>query len=117
MASDGAMASRTQQLIGTTCAAILAFVLILGLHALAVGRAFHWRKLWPGAAFSAVALTLIQILWERAASLSPNASTAYGTIFGLVTSTLAVWLAAFAILLGTFINRKVLQRAGAEPQP
>ena len=56
------MASRTQQLIGITCAAVLAFVLILGLHVLAVGRALPWRKLCPGAAFSAVALTLIQLL-------------------------------------------------------
>jgi uncharacterized BrkB/YihY/UPF0761 family membrane protein len=104
------MASTTQQVIGITCAAILAFTLIMGLHALAVGRAFPWRNLWPGAAFSAIALALIQLLWERAASLSPNASAAYGAIAGLVTSMIAVWLAVFSILLGAFVNRRVLRR-------
>jgi hypothetical protein len=38
------MASTTQQVIGITCASILAFALILGLHALAVGRAFPLAK-------------------------------------------------------------------------
>ena len=104
------MASTTQQVIGITCASILAFALILGLHALAVGRAFPWRNLWPGAAFSAIALALIQLLWERAASFSPNASPQYGAITGLVTSMIAVWLAAFSILIGAFVNRRVLRR-------
>jgi uncharacterized BrkB/YihY/UPF0761 family membrane protein len=111
------MASTTQQVIGITCASILAFALILGLHALAVGRAFPWRNLWPGAAFSAIALALIQLLWERAASFSPNASPQYGAIAGLVTSMIAVWLAAFSILIGAYVNRMVQQRRGSESQP
>ena len=111
------MASTTQQVIGITCASILAFALNLGLHALAVGRAFPWRNLWPGAAFSAIALALIQLLWERAASFSPNASPQYGAITGLVTSMIAVWLAAFSILIGAYVNRMVQQRRGSESQP
>jgi hypothetical protein len=111
------VASTTQQVIGITCASILAFALILGLHALAVGRAFPWRNLWPGAAFSAIALALIQLLWERAASFSPNASPQYGAIAGLVTSMIAVWLAAFSILIGAYVNRMVQQRRGSESQP
>ena len=81
------MASTTQQVIGIT-----------------------WRNLWPGAAFFAIALALIQLLWERAASFSPNASPQYGAITGLVTSMIAVWLAAFSILIGAFVNRRVLRR-------
>ena len=111
------MASRTQQVIGIACPAVVAFAIILGLHALAVGRAHPWRRLWPGAMFSAIALTLIQLLWERAASLSPNASAAYGAIAGLVTSMLAVWLAAFSILLGAFINRAVEHRRRSPLHP
>ena len=111
------VASTTQQVIGITCASILAFALILGLHALAVGRAFPWRNLWPGAAFSAIALALIQLLWVRAASFSPNASPQYGAIAGLVTSMIAVWLAAFSILIGAYVNRMVQQRRGSESQP
>ena len=56
------MASTTQQVIGITSASILAFALILGLYALAVGRAIPLRSLWPGAALSAIALALIQLL-------------------------------------------------------
>jgi uncharacterized BrkB/YihY/UPF0761 family membrane protein len=109
------MASTTQQVIGITCASILAFALILGLHALAVGRAIPPRSLWPGAALSAIALALIQLLWERAASFSPNASAQYGAITGLVTSMIAVWLAAFSILIGAFVNRLLRQRSGQQP--
>ncbi len=88
------MASTTQQVIGIT-----------------------WRNLWPGAAFSAIALALIQLLCERAASFSPNASPQYGAITGLVTSMIAVWLAAFSTLIGAFVNRVLQQQRGCEPQP
>lgn len=111
------MTSTTQQVIGITCATVLAFALILGLHALAVGRVFPRRHLWPGAAVSAVALALIQLLWERTSSLSPNASAAYGAIAGVVTSMIAMWLAVLSILIGTFVNRLLLERAEIDAIP
>ena len=106
------MRSTAQQVVGITCAVALAFVLIVLLHALAVGRSFALRSLWPGAAFAALALLLIQLLWERASALSPSMAQTYGGIAGLVTSMLGVWLAAFAILLGAFVNRWLIDRRG-----
>ena len=102
--------STAQLVVGLTSAMILSFMLLVSLHKLAVGRAFPARSLWPGAAFSTIALLLIQLLWERAASLSPNTAMAYGAITDLVTSMIAVWLAAFATLLGVFVNRWLLAR-------
>jgi membrane protein len=104
------MRSTTQQVVGITCAVALAFALIMVLHALAVGRSFALRSLWPGATFAALALLLIQLLWERASALSPSLAQTYGGIAGLVTSMLGVWLAAFAILLGAFVNKWLSER-------
>ena len=97
------------------CAVALSFALIMILHALAVGRSISFRSLWPGAALAALALLLIQLLWERTSTLSPSLNQTYGGIAGLVTSMLGVWLAAFAILLGAFVNRWLIDRRGRIP--
>ena len=104
-----------QQVVGMACAVALSFALIMILHALAVGRSVSFRSLWPGAALAALALLLIQLLWERTSTLSPSLNQTYGGIAGLVTSMLGVWLAAFAILLGAFVNRWLIDRRGRIP--
>jgi len=106
------MRSSAQQVVGMACAVALSFALIIILHALAVGRSLAFRRLWPGAALAALALLLIQLLWERTSTLSPSMNQTYGGIAGLVTSMLGVWLAAFAILLGAFVNRWLIDRRG-----
>ena len=109
------MRSFTQQVVGMACAVALSVALIMILHALAVGRSVSFRSLWPGAALAALALLLIQLLWERTSTLSPSLNQTYGGIAGLVTSMLGVWLAAFAILLGAFVNRWLIDRRGRIP--
>ena len=102
--------STTQRIIGIALGAATAFALVLGLYWLAAGASAGLRRLWPGALVAAVGLVAIQFLWENLTQASPSLLMTYGSLAGLITSLLSVWLAAFVVLLGPYVNRTLTPR-------
>lgn len=106
--------SAFMRMVGAVVLAVAAFALIFGLYRIAIGRVVPPRALWPGALFAAIGLVLIQSFWEHLTRASPNLNLTYGSLANVVVSLLAIWLAAFVILLGTFVGPTVATHAHAD---
>lgn len=96
--------------VASLVAASVCFALVLALYRIAVGRSRSFHQLWPGALFASLGLIAIELLWERFSQVSPSLTLTYGTVAGLITSFMSVWIAAFVVLLGPFITSLVTDR-------
>jgi uncharacterized BrkB/YihY/UPF0761 family membrane protein len=100
--------SAWQRAVGAALSLIAAVVIIVGLHVTATSLRVPWRQTLPGAVLAAVALAVIQVGYEGlAARLSVTSSGAGDLLGGIVTSMLALWLAALVVLIGPFVNTRL----------
>jgi membrane protein len=100
--------SAWQRAVGGALSLIAAVIIISGLHVTATSLRVRWRQTLPGAVLAALALALIQVGYESLAARLAVTSAGSGDLLGgIVTSMLALWLAALAMLIGPFVNTRL----------
>jgi membrane protein len=100
--------SAWQRAVGAALSLVAAVIIISGLHVTATSLRVRWRQTLPGAVLAALALALIQVGYESLAARLAITSAGSGDLLGgIVTSMLALWLAALVVLIGPFVNTQL----------
>ena len=101
-------------LVGVPCGLVALTLGITGLYRLSVGPDVPLRQLLPGAAAAAVAVVVALVAFATYLRLSSRFTAVYGAFTGVVIGMLALYLAAYAILLGAVLDVQRGQRSPSQ---
>lgn len=92
---------------------------ISGLYRFATGDATRWRGLLPGAIAAAAAMIVVLAGFGVYVSASTHFSATYGAFGAAVIGMTAMYIVAFAVLLGALLNARLAApgEAGRRPGP
>jgi len=101
-------------LVGVPCGLVALTLGITGLYRLSVGPDVPLRQLLPGAAAAAVAVVVALVAFATYLRLSSRFTAVYGAFTGVVIGMLALYFAAYAILLGAVLDVQRGQRSPSQ---
>ena len=101
-------------LVGVSLGLVALTLGIAGLYRLSVGSTVRWRQLLPGAATAAVAVVVALAAFTVYVGLSKRFTAVYGAFAGVVIGMIALYLAAYAILLGAVLDAQLAKRQGGQ---
>lgn len=86
---------------------VLGVLLVSGLYAMALGRAFRFRETLPGVGVSAVGLVLAVVGFRVYLAGAGDSRELYGALAGVVLTMIAIWVVVYVVLIGAVVNARL----------
>jgi membrane protein len=106
----GHASALTLALVGVPLGLVALTFAIAGLYRLSVGPGMRFRQLLPGAGAAAVAVVVSLAAFAAYLGVSSRFTAVYGGLAGAVIGMIALYFAAYAILLGAVIDVQLNRR-------